>query len=176
MASTRSATRDIERSIVLVRGQRVVIDSEIAALYGTPTKVLLQSVRRNLERFPPDFMFQLTNQEVARLRSQIVTSKQNNHGGQGGRRYAVHAFTEQGVAMLSSVLRSPTAIAINIEIMRAFVRLRRTIAENEELARQLAALERRLATHDRAIFEIFETIRKLMTPPRTGTPRRIGFV
>lgn len=174
MVSGSAAPREIERSILLVRGHRVVLDSEIAALYGTPTKVLIQSVKRNLDRFPPDFMFQLTNREVARLRSQIVTS--NRAGGRGGRRYAAYAFTEQGIAMLSSVLRSPTAIAINVEIMRAFVRLRRIIPESEVLARKLSELEARLVSHDKAILEIFETMRQLMAPPQPRVSRRIGFV
>lgn len=152
-----------------------MLDSELAKLYGTQTKVLVQAVKRNLDRFPSDFMFQLTNHEVAALRSQIVTSKKRNSG-RGGRRYPVYAFTEQGVAMLSSVLRSPRAIAINIEIMRAFVRLRRLIAQNQGFAKKLSELESKLATHDRAIVEILEAIRRIMAPPTPEVSRKIGFV
>jgi hypothetical protein len=163
----------IAGAILVVRGHRVMADVELARLYGVPTKVLLQAVRRNTERFPADFMFQLTNQEVRNLRSQIVTATW------GGRRNTPCVFTEQGVAMLSTVLRSPRAIAVNIEIMRAFVRLRETLIANKELALKLdeleARIDRRLATQDQAIAEILQTIRHLMNPP-AGAKRRIGFV
>lgn len=162
----------IDQPILFIRGHRVMLDEHLARLYGVPTKALVQAVRRNGERFPLDFMFQMTNQEVAALRSQIVTS----NAGRGGRRYAPYAFTEQGVAMLSSVLRSPRAIAINIEIMRAFVRLREMVSTNKALAQKLNELERKLATHDRAIGEIFSAIRQLMTPTQDPRPRRIGFI
>jgi hypothetical protein len=132
---------DISRAILVLRGHRVLLDEE--------TKVLIQSVRRNRARFPPDFMFQLTASEWAGLRSQVVTSKR------GGRRYAPHAFTEQGVAMLASVLGSDRAIAVNIQIMRAFVRMRELLISNRALADKLdqleARLERKLTTHDAAI-------------------------
>ncbi len=173
MARSDHRAHAIEQSILLVRGQRVLLDAGIAALYGVPTKVLIQAVKRNIDRFPPDFMFQLGNQEVAVLRSQIVTS---NAAGRGGRRYAPYAFTEQGVAMLSSVLNSPTAIAINIEIMRTFVRLRAAILANRQLARRFADLEKKLALHDGAIADIFSAIRRLMEPPQARPARRIGFV
>jgi len=150
-----------------------MLDADLAALYGVETKILLQAVKRNLERFPKDFMFQLTNQELRILRSQFVTSSW------GGRRYAPYAFTEQGVAMLSSVLNSPRAIAVNIEIMRAFVRLRGMIATNKELAKRLNELESRienkLAIHDQAIADILDAIRALMSPPEPKR-RPIGFV
>ena len=162
----------IEAKILLIRGQKVLIDADLAELYGVPTKVLVQAVKRNLERFPADFMFQLTDQEFGRLRSQIVTSK----AGRGGRRTAPYTFTEQGVAMLSSVLRSPRAIAVNVEIMRAFVRLRELIATNKELAKKLDELERKLATHDQAIAGILGAIRELMTPPEPPKKRKIGFI
>jgi len=140
--------------------------------------VLLQAVKRNSERFPADFMFQLTEQEFARLRSQNVTS--NASPGRGGRRYAPFAFTEQGVAMLSSVLRSARAIAVNVEIMRAFVRLREMIGTNKELACKLgeleARIEKRLTKHDQAIADILEAIRELMRPPPLPRGRTIGFV
>ena len=154
----------------MLHGHKVLLDADLAALYEVPTKVLLQAVKRNLERFPADFMFQLEKQEFAILRSQSVTSSW------GGRRYAPYAFTEQGVAMLSTVLNSPRAIAVNIEIMRAFVRLRKLIASNKELAAKLNQLEKKLSTHDQAITEIMHAIRELMTPPEPAKKRPIGFV
>ena len=157
----------IERSILFLRGHKVLLDSTLAALYGVPTKVLVQAVKRNQARFPADFMFQLDNQEVTDLRSQIVTSNR------GGRRYLPFAFTEQGVAMLSSVLRSPQAIAINIEIMRAFVRLRAMIISHKELAKRLDELESR---YDRQFKVVFDAIRELMAPPEPKPRRRIGFI
>ncbi|MGH8707739.1 MAG: ORF6N domain-containing protein [Burkholderiales bacterium] len=154
-----------------VRGHKVMLDADLADLYGVPTKALVQAVKRNLERFPPDFVFQLTYQEVARLRSQIVTSNAPPPG-RGGRRTAPFAFTEQGVAMLSSVLKSERAVRVNVEIMRAFVRLRALIARDRELARRLDDLESR---YDRQFKVVFDAIRELMTPPPTPK-RRIGFV
>lgn len=166
----------IANAILIVRGHRVMVDVDLASLYGVPTKVLLQAVRRNAERFPEDFMFELEPEEWEVLRSQIVTSKE----GRGGRRYAPFVFTEQGVAMLSSVLRSPRAIAVNVEIMRAFVRLREVLAANKELAKQFAALEaridKRLANQDHAIVEILQAIRELMAPPDPKPKRKIGFM
>jgi len=166
----------IATAILVVRGHKVMVDADLAGLYGVPTKVLLQAVRRNAERFPEDFMFEIAPEEWEALRSQIVTSK----AGRGGRRYAPHVFTEQGVAMLSSVLRSPRAIAVNVEIMRAFVRLREALAASKELAKQFAALEarieKRLADQDQAIVEILQAIRNLMSPPSGGPKRKIGFV
>jgi hypothetical protein len=160
----------IERSILVLRSHKVMLDADLAALYEVPTKVLLQAVKRNLERFPSDFMFQLEKQEVAVLRSQFVTS---NNPGRGGRRTVPYAFTEQGVAMLSSVLNSPRAVAVNIEIMRAFVRLRLILASNKELARKLDALE---AKTDAKFKAVFEAIRQLMTPSPEPKKRPIGFV
>lgn len=159
----------IADSIHVVRGQRVLLDFDLAALYGVETKVLLQAVRRNLERFPADFMFQLTSDEWASLRSQIVTS----NVGRGGRRYAPGAFAEQGVAMLSSVLNSSRAIAVNIEIMRAFVRMRVLLASNKELAQKLTELERLVDCHDTMIVRIMKQIHELMNVPVT---QAIGFV
>ena len=161
-------------AIFVVRGQKVMADADLAALYGVPTRGLVQAVSRNRERFPDDFCFRLTNQELANLRSQFVISSW------GGRRTAPYVFTEQGVAMLSSVLRSSRAIAVNIEIMRAFVRLREALVANRELAKKLSELEsridRRLAGHDEAIAEIFQAIRQLMAPAPAHKKRRIGFV
>ena len=157
----------VTHSILAVRGFKVMLDAHLATLYGVPTKVLLQAVKRNLERFPEDFMLQLTAEEWACLRSQIVTSNSQR----GGRRYAPFAFTEQGVAMLSSVLNSSRAIAVNIEIMRAFVRMRELLASNRELAQKLAELERKIAAHDQSITGILKAIRELMNPP---VPKRRG--
>src|ERR1017187_2799666 len=159
----------IQNFIFLIRGEKVLLGQQLAELYGVPVKVLIQAVKRNQERFPNDFMFQLTRQEFANLKSQFVTSSW------GGLRRAVpYAFTEQGVAMLSSVLRSGRAVQVNVAIMRAFVSLRRLLATNETLARKFAELERRLEGQDQAIKSLFDAIRELMAPP--AKPRReIGF-
>ena len=159
----------IAQAIQKVRGLKVMLDADLARLYEVETKVLLQAVRRNANRFPEDFMFQLTREEADGLRSQSVTS--NAEGGRGGRRYLPYAFTEQGVAMLSSVLRSERAVQVNIEIMRAFVRLRRMVAMNEELARRLDELEER---YDEQFGLVFDAIRELVAPPVPQT-RRLGF-
>jgi hypothetical protein len=156
-------TERIERAILFVRGEKVMLDADLAALYGVTVKALVQAVKRNLDRFPSDFMYQLTHQEFTDLRSQFVTSKT----GRGGRRYAPYAFTENGVAMLSSVLRSKRAIAVNIEIMRTFTRLRALLASHKELAHRLDELERK---YDKQFASVFEAIRKLMTPPTTPQP------
>jgi hypothetical protein len=165
----------ITRSILILRGHRVLLDAELADLYGVATKVLLQAVKRNARRFPEDFMMQLTGAEWTALRSQFVTSKT----GRGGRRYPPYAFTEQGVAMLSSILGSERAIAVNIEIMRAFVRMRELLSSNKELARRFAQLEARidkkLADHDEAITAILSAIRQLMHTPPAPKRRGIGF-
>lgn len=160
----------ISRSIVILRGQRVLLDVELANLYGVATKALVQAVKRNRERFPEDFMIQLTGVEWTILRSQIVTSSPQH----GGRRYPPYAFTEQGVAMLSSVLRSPRAIAVNVQVMRAFVRMREMLASNSKLARKLEELERKYQNHDEAIKAVLSAIRELMTPA-VPKSRPIGF-
>lgn len=160
----------ITHSILIVRGQNVLLDADLATLYGVETKTLLQAVKRNLERFPEDFMLQLSAEEWSNLRSQNVTSSAQH----GGRRYAPYAFTEQGVAMLSSVLKSSGAIAVNIEIMRTFVRMRALLASNRQLAEKLAELERRISTQDQAITGILKAIRELMHPPEPKR-RGIGF-
>ena len=147
----------VERAILLLRGHRVMLDADLAALYEVPVKRLNEQVARNRTRFPEDFMFQLSADEAASLRSQFATSKSR-----GGRRTAPYAFTEQGVAMLSSVLRSPRAVQVNIEIMRAFVRLRRMLQTNADLAKKLDTLE---AKYDRQFSVVFQAIRDLMTPP-----------
>jgi hypothetical protein len=154
MTSPIAVARRIEDSILIIRGQKVLLDVDLARMYGVTTKVLNQAVRRNAERFPDDFMFQLDSEETQNLRSQIVTSNRR-----GGRRYYPYAFTEQGVAMLSSVLHSDRAVQVNIEIMRAFVRLRQLLASNAELSRRLDALEQK---YDRSFKMIFDAIRQLM--------------
>jgi phage regulator Rha-like protein len=156
----------VERRILILRGERVLVDADLAELYGVETRALIQAVKRNAARFPEDFMFQLTAKEYANLRSQTVTSRS-----WGGRRTPPYAFTEQGVAMLSSVLRSERAIAVNVEIIRAFVRLRELLATHADLARKLVALEKK---YDAQFRVVFDAIRELMTPP--PKPRRqIGF-
>jgi hypothetical protein len=173
MAERNAPSLRIMESIVVVRGHRVLLDARLADLYGVATKVLVQAVKRNVDRFPQDFMFQLNKHELAALRSQIVTSKAS---GRGGARYAPYVFTEQGVAMLSSVLNSRRAIAINVEIMRVFVRIREAVGVNRELALKFAELERKVASHDKSIAGIFEAIRHLMESPSGKSGRRIGFV
>jgi len=150
----------IERYILMIRGEKVMLDADLATLYEVETRMLVQAVKRNIERFPADFMFQLSKEEFANLRSQTVTSNW------GGRRYPPYAFTEQGVAMLSSVLRSKRAVQVNIEIMRAFVRLRRMLETNKDLAQKLDALEQK---YDERFKIVFDAIRQLMTPPRSKT-------
>jgi hypothetical protein len=157
----------IERSILLIRGHKVILDADLAVLYGVETKQLIRAVKRNLPRFPDDFMFQLNEEEFENLRFHFGTSSQ-----WGGRRYAPYAFTEQGVAMLSSVLHSRRAIQVNIEIMRAFVRLRRILASHADLARKLDSLEKKYDTQFRVVFD---AIRELMKPPETKK-RPIGFL
>ena len=159
-----------------VRGQKVLLDSDLATLYGVATKVLVQAVKRNLQRFPDDFMFHMTEQELRALRSQIVTL--DDGGGRAGGRgryakYMPYAFTEQGVAMLSSVLRSERAVQVNVEIMRAFVRLRGLVAHDQALSRRLDELE---SKYDRQFKVVFDAIRELMTPTQPQPKRRIGFV
>ena len=156
----------IAQSILLIRNQKVMLDADLAALYGVDTRVLIQAVKRNIDRFPADFMIQLTKQEFDDLRSQIVTSSW------GGRRYPPYAFTEQGVSMLSSVLRSKRAIQVNIEIMRAFVQLRRILASRADLARKRSALEKKYDAQSKVVFD---AIRGLMAPPEPKKKREIGF-
>jgi hypothetical protein len=159
----------IEKVILLLRGQKVILDRDLAALYGVATGSLNRAVKRNLDRFPADFMIQLTAEEAAALRCQIGILKRGQHF-----KYLPCAFTEQGVAMLSSVLRSPQAVQVNIAIMRAFVRLRETLSLHRDLAHKLAELERRIEGHDENIHNLFDAIRQLMAPP--ASPRRqIGF-
>lgn len=156
----------IASAILLLRGEKVMLDADLAALYGVETKALVRAVKRNVERFPEDFMFQLTKSEFDNLRYQSGTSRS-----WGGRRTAPYAFTEHGVTMLSSVLHSERAIRVNIEVVRAFVRLRRILATHDDLARKLVALEKK---YDAQFRVVFDAIRDLMAPP-PATKRRIGF-
>ena len=161
-------TEHIERNILLIRGHRVMLDTDLAILYSVPTKRLNEQVRRNKKRFPSDFLFQLTAEEVERLRSQFATSKPGR--GQH-RKYRPYVFTEQGVAMLSSVLHSERAIQVNIAVMRAFVQLREMIGSNKGLARRLNELEKK---YDSQFRVVFEAIRELMAEPELKV-KRIGF-
>ena len=153
----------IEHGIFLIRGHKVMLDSDLAELYGVPTKRLNEQVRRNLRRFPGDFMFQLTPEESKSLRSQFATLKRGGRGSH--RKYLPYVFTEQGVSMLSSVLNSECAIQVNIAIMRVFVKLREILSTHKELAQKLAELEGKVSKHDKEIQAIFEVIRRLMAPP-----------
>lgn len=161
----------IEQAILLVRGEKVILDAELAALYGVATRALNQAVKRNLDRFPEDFMFQLTRDEASSLRSQTVTSKP----GRGGRRYAPYAFTEHGAIMAATVLNSPRAVQVSVFVVRAFVRLRRMLIQHKELAAKLAQLERKLEGHDRQIIALVDAIRRLMAPPPEPPRKRIGY-
>ena len=161
--------QEIKPSVQVIRNQRVMISSDLAQLYGVIPKVLMQAVKRNLERFPEDFMFQLTLVEWQSLKSQFVTSNETSQ--RGGARTAPYAFTEQGVAMLSSVLKSSRAIHVNIEIMRTFVKLRRLITEHKDLSHRLDALEDR---YDDQFKVVFDAIRGLMEPKKPEK-RPIGF-
>lgn len=158
----------ITNSILLIRGQKVILDSDLATLYGVETRILLQAVKRNEERFPEDFMFQLSSEELEFLKHNV-----DSPAGRGGRRYAPYAFTEQGVAMLSGVLNSPRAIAVNVAIMRAFVKLRQLLTDNEKLARKLRAMEKKYDGHFKAVFD---AIAALMEPVENEPKKsRIGF-
>lgn len=160
----------VESSILLIRGQKVMLDRDLAGLYGVTTKILNKAVRRNIERFPGDFMFQLTREEYESLRFQIGTLKRGQHS-----KYLPCVFTQEGVAMLSGVLRSPRAAQVNIAIMRAFVRLRETLSLHKELAHKLAELERKIENHDEHIRALFDAIRQLMEPLPPPPPKEIGF-
>jgi len=159
----------IASKIFELRDRKIMLDTDLAELYGVPTKVLIQAVKRNLSRFPGDFMFQLTRNEFNNLRSQIVTSSW------GGRRYPPYVFTEQGVAMLSSVLNSQRAILVNVQVMRAFVQLRGLVLTHKELVNRVESLERKFGEHDIKVKYIFEAIRQLLEPPEEKARPKIGF-
>ena len=160
----------IENRILLIRGQKIILDRDLAILYDAATRDLNKAVSRNLTRFPADFMFQITKDESTNLKFQFGTSST----GWGGTRKLPYAFTEQGIAMLSSVLRSERAVQVNITIMRAFVKLREILSTHKELAQKLKELEYKIETHDEQITAIFEAINQLSTPPPTPK-RKIGF-
>ena len=163
----------ISAKTLQVRGRKVILDSDLAVLYGVETRVLLQAVRRNAERYPPDFLFTLSNHEVAVLRSQSVISSASAHG---GRRNARLAFTEHGAIMAAAVLNSPLAIQMSVYVVRAFVQFRDALAAGGEIAKRLDQLERKVGTHDRAILEILGALRALTKPAEVPKRRRIGFV
>ena len=163
------AVESIVTKILFIRGERVLLDRDLAALYGVKTKALKQAVRRNIKRFPDDFMFELTKEETLSLRSQNVTLKRGQHS-----KYLPFAFTEQGIAMLSSVLNSENAIEVNIAIMRAFVQLRKLSTSYDLIEKKLREIEDRLEDHDEKIEIIFEAIRQLMGPPEKAR-KKIGF-
>jgi hypothetical protein len=167
IVSADDAPPAIEALILSIRGVTVMLDSDLAALYGVETRIVVRAISRHPERFPDDFAFQLTRDEYERLRSQFGIS----NFGRGGRRYLPYVFTEEGVAMLSSVLHSPRAVAVNVEIMRAFVRMRRLLASHADLGQRLDELE---ARYDDQFRVVFDAIRGLMAPPQ-GPARRIGF-
>lgn len=164
--TTTLPTEVIEKKILLIREEKVMLDADLAELYGVETKMLVRAVKRNIERFPADFMIQLDMNEFDNLRFQFGTSSR-----WGGRRYLPYAFTEQGVAMLSSVLNSKRAVQVNIEIMRAFVKLRQMLSSNAELARRLNTLEKK---YDSQFKAVFDAIRQLMIPPEPKK-KKIGF-
>ena len=170
MTSPQSA-RDLGHLILTLRGKRVLRDSDLAALYGVSTGNLNKAVRRNLDRFPEDFMFQLHSEEAEALRFQSGTSNK----GRGGRRYLPYAFTQEGVAMLSSVLSSPSAVQVNIAIMRAFIRLRQMVLSVDALSRKVADLERGYKQHGQQFDVVFKAIRQLMAPPPEPPRKKIGF-
>lgn len=161
----------IEKRILVLRGRQVLLDEDLADLYGVETRVLVQQVRRNENRFPADFMFQLSAEEFTDLKSQSVISS----GGHGGRRKRPLVFTEQGVAMLSGVLRSDRAIAVNVEIMRTFVELRRVASSYALIEERLEQIERGMGEHDEQLEQIFNALRQLITPPSQPKRRPVGF-
>ena len=161
----------VERRILSVRGQRVILAPDLAELYGVPTYRLNEQVKRNARRFPEDFVFRLTTEEAAALRSQFAISKE----GRGGARYAPNAFTEHGAIMAANVLNSRRAVQASVHVVRAFVRLRHTLAAHQELAQKFRELERKVGTHDEAIRGILAAIRQLMEPPPEPPKERIGF-
>ena len=168
--SSSALAVSVDSRILVVRQQKVILDTDLAELYGVPVKRLNEQVKRNRERFPSDFMFRLSDEEQESLRSQTATSK----SGRGGRRYAPYAFTEHGAIMAATVLNSEQAVEMSVFVVRAFVRLREMLATNDKLAAKIDELEQRLDTHDASIQDLIEAIRQMMLPePATG--RKIGF-
>ena len=171
MSKKKALTIPVESRILFIRGEKVILDRDLAELYGIPVKRLNEQVKRNRERFPADFMFQLKASENEALRSQIATSNQ----GRGGRRYLPYAFTEHGAIMAATVLNSPKAVEMSVFVVRAFVRLRQMLATNHKLAAKIDELERKLESHDTAIQELIEAIKELMRPEESPR-RKIGFL
>ncbi|HTX20753.1 MAG TPA: ORF6N domain-containing protein [Candidatus Aquilonibacter sp.] len=166
-----AAARRIEEMVFLIRGQRVILDFDLARVYGVTTKRLNEQFRRNVERFPGDFAFQLTKQELANLRSQFATSSLH-----GGLRYLPIAFTEHGALMLGNILSGKTAMVVSIRVVRAFVWMREQLAANKEFAQKLKELESRISGHDESIQSLFEAIRQLVEPPLPEDRKQIGFM
>ena len=174
----------LDNAILEIRGRKVMLSHDLAALYGVSTKAFNQAVKRNVERFPEDFMFQLTREEAQALRSQFVTSNGvgsrsqsatlNGRPGRGGQRYLPYAFSEHGAVMAATILNSPRAIEVSVFVVRAFVRLSRVAADQRRFALKLAEIEAKLATHDRSLKAVFDAIRQLMQPPEPKK-KRIGF-
>ena len=170
-------TERIVSRILLIRGQKIMLDTDLAELFDVSTKRFNEQVRRNSDRFPRDFMFRLTVQEVRNLRSQFATSRSPSEpSAWGGRRYLPHAFTEHGAIMAATILNTSRATEVSVFVVRAFVRLREMVAANMELSKKLDELERRVSHHDAAITSIVKAIRELATPPAPPGKRRIGFV
>ncbi|MDP1995948.1 MAG: ORF6N domain-containing protein [Gallionella sp.] len=183
MPANLIAVESVAQRILLIRGQKVMLDADLAELFGVPTKAFNQAIKRNLDRFPVDFMFQLTEDEDESLRSQIVTSNKyeslrsqiaTSNAGRGGRRYVPYVFTEHGAIMAATILNSPKAVEMSVFIVRAFVQLREMLSSNAELAAKLLELERKVSGHDQAIAGVIDAIRQLMMPA-AGKSRPIGF-
>lgn len=169
MASSQPV-RDLGQLILTLRGQRVILDADLASLYEVPTKRLNEQVKRNTDRFPAEFAFQLTREELAILRSQSATSSSH-----GGRRFAPYVFTEHGVLMAANVLNSPRAVAVSVALVKAFVRLREVLATNQVMGKRLAEVEKTLVTHDAALRDIYQRIKPLLLPPPDPPRKKIGF-
>jgi phage regulator Rha-like protein len=168
--ATAKPAHDLCQLILTLRGQRVILDADLAALYGVSTKRLNEQVKRNADRFPSEFAFQLATKELTILRSQIATSRLH-----GGRRYLPYVFTEHGVLMAANVLNSPRAVAVSVALVKAFVRLREVLATNQVVAKRLAEVEKTLVTHDAALRDIYQRIRPLLLPPPDPPRKKIGF-
>jgi phage regulator Rha-like protein len=162
--------QDLSQLILVLRGQRVILDSDLAALYEVSTKQLNQQIKRNSDRFPAEFAFRISKKEFESLRSQIVTSNTR-----GGRRYLPYAFTEHGVLMAANVLNSPRAVAVSVALIKAFVRLREMLATNQVMGKRLAEVEKTLVTHDAALRDIYQRIKPLLLPPPDPPRKKIGF-
>ncbi len=168
--SPEDAVHDLGQMIISVRETKVILDSDLAMIYGVPTKVLNQAVKRNPDRFPRSFMFQLKQQEFTNLKSQFVTSSSY-----GGRRYSPYVFTEHGALMTTNVLNSPKAVKMSVALIETFVRLRQEFATTRELARRLAEIEKKVITHDHALVKLFEVIKPLLEPLPAPPRKKIGF-